>query len=100
MKDIKDGFTGLPECIPQQPFESIEVSYANDDSKIRVVRETYFISETEGYLLRHVVYDENDLVIKSVNTQITIDEAEMITKIHMQYRASSSFLNNRVSSYE
>lgn len=86
MKTIKDGFTGMPSCISQQePFETIEATYSNDDNKIRIVRETYLISETEGYLLRRIVYDENDSVIECVNTQISVNEAKMITRIHEQY---------------
>ena len=95
MRDIQDEVTGVPSCIfNQKPFEAVEVSYDNGDNEIRIVRETYFISEIEGYLLRHIVYDENDSIIECVNTQISVNEAEMITRIHEHYRNIFRYLKH------
>ena len=95
MRIIKDEFTNIPSCIfNQKPFEAIEVSYDNGDNEICIVRETYFISEIEGYLLRHIVYDENDSVIECVNTQISVNEAEMITRIHEHHRSMFNYLKH------
>ena len=101
MKTIKDECTGIPSCIfNQEPFETVETSYGNGDNNIRIVRETYFISEIEGYLLRHIVYDENDSVIECVNTQISVNEAEMITRVHEHYRNVFRYLKNDVEALQ
>ena len=101
MRIIKDEFTNIPSCIfNQKPFEAIEVSYDNGDNEICIVRETYFISEIEGYLLRHIVYDENDSIVECVNTQISVNEAEMITRIHEHYRSIFRYLKHDVETLQ
>ena len=92
---------GVPSCIfEQKPFETIEVPYNSGDNEIRIVRETYLISEMEGYLLRRTVYDENNLVLECVNTQISVNEAEMITRIHGHYRNIFRYLKHDVETLQ